>query len=144
MLRCLLVEDNPHLHILVRRYMGDLASVDAVLTAADGLAKAGEETYDVFLLDIQLGFGPTGVDVLHALRRDPRYTATPMIAFTASVGVDNQTRLRTAGFDGFLGKPFSRQDIRSMVEQLSGSPSARLAERLPDESAVSGAAHPLG
>jgi CheY-like chemotaxis protein len=124
MLRCLLVEDNPHLPLLVRRYMDGLASVDAVTTAAHGLIMATDDTYDLFILDIQLGNGPTGVDVLHALRRDPRYVTTPMIAFTASVDADNQSRLRAAGFDGFLGKPFNRQDVRNIVERLAGVPAA--------------------
>jgi two-component system, cell cycle response regulator DivK len=59
---------------------------------------------DLILLDIQLPY-EDGYAILKQLRADPKLKATQMIAVTANVLPQDEERARSAGFDGFIGKP---------------------------------------
>jgi CheY-like chemotaxis protein len=43
---------------------------------------------------------------------------TPVIAVTASVMNQDQTRIMAAGFDGFQGKPISVRQLLSTVREI--------------------------
>lgn len=111
----LIVEDNPHTARLLQIHLASSGTADVASDACEALEKAAATTYDLFFLDIQLGRGPDGIALMKALRLDRRYTHAPMIAFTASVGPDYQEKFRRDGFDGFLGKPFSKSDVLDLL-----------------------------
>ena len=70
-IRILIVEDDPLLRTsLSGALSGDGARIVAsVATAADGVAVAERSAIDVLLTDLDLGRGPTGAVLAHALRR---------------------------------------------------------------------------
>jgi two-component system cell cycle response regulator DivK len=74
-----------------------------------------EQPVDIILLDLQLPL-EDGYTVLRRIREQPRLAATRVVAMTANVMVDDVTRARAAGFDGFLGKPI---DLRRFPLQIS-------------------------
>ncbi|HET6569411.1 MAG TPA: response regulator [Rhodothermales bacterium] len=111
----LIVEDNPHTARLLQIHLSSFGTVDIAGNAREALLKAGAITYDFFFLDIQLGPGPDGVSLMRTLRADLRYADRPMIAFTASCGPDYKEQFRRDGFDGFLGKPFTKDDVRDVI-----------------------------
>ena len=43
---------------------------------------------------------------------------TPVIAITASVMTQDQTRIMAAGFDGFQGKPISIKQLLATVREI--------------------------
>ena len=66
--RVLLVEDDVHLGVVVRKALTNQGFVvDVELTGPDGLWAATENDYDVVVLDIMLP-GLNGYDVLRQLR----------------------------------------------------------------------------
>ncbi len=97
--------------------MQGLISTDAAATAEEAIPLLLSTTYDLIFLDIQLGPGITGIDLLHAIRADPRYAKTPIIACTASSEPGKREALLAEGFDDFLAKPFTREDIQAMVRK---------------------------
>jgi len=66
--------------------------------------KALPHSLDVALLDIHVQ-PHNGFEMLQMLRADPKYQKTKVIALTASVTNEEVERLRSAGFDGGVGKP---------------------------------------
>lgn len=116
-MRCLIVEDYPDNARLMAVYLRAIGTIDIAANAAEALRSAEAATYDLFLIDIQLGSGPTGVDLMRALRTDPRYATTPIVACTAAVQPEHRRRLLEAGFDGFLGKPFTKAEILDEVKR---------------------------
>ena len=47
-----------------------------------------------------------------------------MIAFTASVTVNDRSRIGDAGFDGFLGKPIQLKEFLDTVRRMLGEAAA--------------------
>lgn len=123
--RVLAVEDNHIMQSLLRRF---LESADYEVTTAangeDALELARTEAFDLLLLDINLGDGMTGVDVLREVRTWPGYAAVPTVAVTAYALPDDEERFLAEGFDGYLSKPFTKQALFAAIDAASCAPTA--------------------
>jgi len=134
-LRALVVEDNAFTRMTL---CGTLVSagVDVVGeagTARDALAGARASSADVALIDLDLGDGPTGVDVAGALRRDAPSVGIVILTSFAdprAAGVDPATLPRGAVYltKGELG------DVEALVISLARA--VRLAVAAGDHPAV--------
>ena len=81
--RILIVEDDPHIQLLLRHLLRPWFHLDLAVNVDEALDIAAENPFDLFLIDINLGELRTGVDLLGLLRRIPAYDATPAVACTA-------------------------------------------------------------
>ncbi|PEN13747.1 hypothetical protein CRI94_06645 [Longibacter salinarum] len=117
--RVLLVEDNDNTIFLVRDLLDKAVDLTVVRSASEALNVTAEanESFDLFLIDINLGSGGSGVDVLERLRRKDRYSDTPMVAVTAIAMPGDREKLLNRGFDAYLAKPFEARDLVSLVDQ---------------------------
>ena len=89
--------------------------------AMEGLRALCEKRFDLVLMDIQMP-GMDGIEALRAFRRGPgsRFAFvsppdTPVIAVTANALPDDESRLRSLGFDDYLSKPFRRSQLLAML-----------------------------
>jgi two-component system, cell cycle response regulator DivK len=118
----LIVEDNEKNMKLARDILR--AKGYAVLEAVnglDGVAQALQHVPDLVLMDIQL----PDINGIEAFTRIRGATArVPVVAFTASVTVNDRSRIGDAGFDGFLGKPIQLKEFVETVKRLAGEPTA--------------------
>jgi two-component system, cell cycle response regulator DivK len=117
----LIVEDNDKNLKLVRdvlQFKG-YATLEA-RTATEGLRLAREQPA-LILLDIQLP-DFDGVTALARLRADPVTHAIPVIAVSASAMPDDQQRILSSGFDGYITKPIELQRFIETVERFVGRP----------------------
>lgn len=118
----LVVEDNAETqllleHILATDYEATIVdSVDAALQACQ------KGTFQLLVMDINLGEKRTGTDLLHALREPPYSVRAPAVALTAYAMPGDQQRFEDEGFDAYVSKPFSQKDLlRTMQHCLSAS-----------------------
>ena len=81
-------------------------------TAEEGLKHAGEA--DLILTDLLLP-GMTGIEMIHALRRQNSHT--PVIVMTAVGTVENAVEAMRAGATDFLPKPFSLDHLMTVVNK---------------------------
>ena len=116
--KVLVVDDNPDMHVLLRHYFKDGYDIVVTSTAQAGLEASAAQIYDLVLLDINLGKGMTGVDVLQRMRLMDTYATTPIIALTAYALPGDRERFIEAGFTEYLGKPFSRAMMMKTVQRL--------------------------
>ena len=72
---------------------------------------------DLILLDIQLP-AEDGFSVLRHIRESPRFRTARVVAVTANVRPRNEARARTAGFDGFIGKPLNFHHFPEQIQAL--------------------------
>ena len=118
----LIVEDDEKNMKLMRhllQYKG-YRTLEA-MTARDGIAAAKEHHPDLILMDIQLP-DMNGMDALRELRADPATAAIKAMAVSASVMPEDRSRIVSAGFDGFQGKPIKIAAFSEAVEKmLAGS-----------------------
>ena len=116
--RLLLVEDNAETASLMQELLHKRYDVTAVSDGESALREAQEHTFDMVLLDINLGGDPSGADVLRRLRAQPAYEDVPIAAVTAYALPGDRDRLLNIGFDAYLDKPFAPEDLAALVQQL--------------------------
>jgi DNA-binding response OmpR family regulator len=85
-------------------------------TSADAIQLARENVFGMILLDINLP-GMDGFTLLALLRSLPHLSAVPIIMFTARSNPSDEMRASELGANGFLYKPFTTQELRSMVTE---------------------------
>ena len=73
-------------------------------------------------MDINLGEDETGVDVMLKIRELPGYKNIPIVAVTAYALPGDRERFLQAGFDGYIGKPFTKQQLFRMMDQVLAGP----------------------
>lgn len=127
-LRILAVEDNPDTlkllqYMLAAKYDSKFSmSVDEAVALAEG------HSFDLFLLDINLGEDRTGIDLLGMLRDGHANTTTPAIALTAYAMPGDKDRFIQAGFNGYLSKPFTRNDLYDAINAAVQNPATPESE----------------
>src|SRR5512136_3082210 len=116
----LVVEDNLRNFVLIARLLAYLGVKDCqwkasgwqVIEFADSMPRV-----DLVLLDIHIP-DEDGYAVLKRLRDDPRFKDTRVVAVTADAGQDSLLRAKSAGFDGFIGKPLDPDNFPQQVRNI--------------------------
>lgn len=115
--RILSVEDNPETRLLLKHQLQDSYEVAFASGVDEALNQVETEHFDLFLLDINLGPGKSGAQLLHILRNREDTTEIPAIALTAYAMPGDQEHYLEMGFDGYVGKPFARADLTEAIDQ---------------------------
>jgi two-component system phosphate regulon response regulator PhoB len=113
--RILVVDDEPDITALVAYHLAK--SGYRVSTAANGseaLRAAADQRPDVVVLDLMLP-GLSGLDVLHALRKQEETRDVGVILLTARREEIDRIKGLSAGADDYLTKPFSPQELTLRV-----------------------------
>jgi two-component system, cell cycle response regulator DivK len=114
----LIVEDHPANLKLARLILESAGyAVIAAENAADGLALARKEAPALILMDIQLP-GMDGLAATRELKGDPATAPIPVIALTAFAMHGDAVKIRAAGCDGYVAKPFRRASLLDAVARL--------------------------
>jgi len=115
----LVVEDNVANFVLIARLLGYMGihcewktSGYEVVEYADTLPKL-----DLILLDIRLPY-EDGYAALRKIRSSISLNSTRVVAVTAEAGSEQMKKARTAGFDGFLGKPLDPDRFPDQVQRI--------------------------
>jgi signal transduction histidine kinase/CheY-like chemotaxis protein len=85
------------------------------------LREALTTPFDLILMDLQMPM-LSGIEVIEQIRSQPGPNSdVPIIALTASVMVEDQARVRLAGADEILGKPYWRLELEKAAARALGS-----------------------
>jgi CheY-like chemotaxis protein len=120
-LRVLAVEDNSETRLLLQHLLRSSFDVVVVAGVEGALDAVEEKEYDVFLLDINLSEQRTGTDLLHLLRENPSLQDVPAVALTAYAMPGDRENFLTAGFNEYVSKPFTRNDLTSAIRDSLAS-----------------------
>lgn len=119
----LLVDDDPDDVELTRMMLGQARltlDVSFSNSAAEALAHLrGGRGPDLILLDLNMPL-MDGLDMLRALKRDPRLSSIPVVILTTSQNPDDRARSRELGAAGFLTKPMGLSGFPETARAVEG------------------------
>lgn len=116
----LLVEDNFLNAMVARQFLEDVCDVVHVPDGPRALNIARERHFSFILMDIHLGAGMDGVEVVEELRKFPGYDIVPIAAVTGYTNSMDRSRFENAGMEFFLAKPYDRSDLVALVTRVLG------------------------
>jgi DNA-binding response OmpR family regulator len=119
-------DDGPLREMLSRSFEREGHRVTAVADGEAALVAAGERLYDVVLLDVALGAGPSGYDVARMLRG--RRDVVPIIMLTALDSEADAVQGLEAGADDYVTKPFGLAELRSRIRAVLRRAQGRVVE----------------
>lgn len=119
-IRILLVEDTLIAQTLAKTQMlNQGCEVDIASDGVSALEKALSNPYDLILIDIGLGDGPDGFEVITQIKQEsPFNKSTPIVALTAHESMDYMDKADEVGMDHYFNKPFTPDDAKVIVEYI--------------------------
>ena len=115
----LVVEDNVSNFVLIARMLGYMGihcewktSGYEVVEYADTLPRL-----DLILMDIRLPY-EDGFGALKKIRSSPTLKDTKVVAVTAEASTEQMNKSKSAGFDGFIGKPLDPDRFPDQIKRI--------------------------
>lgn len=120
----LVVEDNVGNFMVISRMLSSIGVYCEWKTSGFEVVEFAETLpkLDLVLMDIRLPY-EDGYGALGKIRQNERFKALPVVAVTAVTGLEQVRRAKSAGFDGFIGKPLDPDRFPDQIRRiLSGTP----------------------
>lgn len=118
MIRVLIIDDEPVNHQLVAKA---IESLDCQIATAEngttGISRAHALKPDIIITDVIMP-DISGYEVTNQLRRDPQFSATPILMLTAQSGLQDKLKAFEVGADDYLSKPFEPAELVARVTSL--------------------------
>jgi PAS domain S-box-containing protein len=119
----LIVDDEADSRILLTHYVEEFGCrAIATHSTANALKLARELKPDLITLDLMMP-GPSGWDMLAALRADPELAPIPLVIISV---VAEESRATLAGAPDVLQKPIDRTELYAILRRNLGSRNARI------------------
>ncbi len=125
-LNILLAEDNiPNQKLIVRILKREGHHVEIANNGEEALEALGKQSFDLVLMDLQMP-KMDGIEATRIIRKsknngiDPK---VPIVAVTAHAFEEHREMCMQSGMNGFITKPFKREDIQLLTEYVLRKPS---------------------
>ena len=118
-IRFLVVDDFSTMRRMVRVVLNELG-YDNVTEAEDGdsaLPILKQGGIDFLVTDWNMP-GMQGLELLKAVRSDPKLAKLPVLLVTAEAKRDQIVEAAQAGVSGYVLKPFTAQTLKSKIEKI--------------------------
>jgi DNA-binding response OmpR family regulator len=118
-IKVLIVDDSSMMRRLLARALTDLGFTKIVLAedGAAGLVAAEGETPDIIISDYDMP-GMHGLEFIEAVRSNEALDQTAIIMLSAADDQGVVENARELGADTFMVKPFTSDDLKSLIETL--------------------------
>lgn len=114
----LIVEDHLETRTFLELALSENYRVDTATDAPRALEMTTRSHYDLLLVDIALGEGINGVELVERLRAEPPFENVPIVATTAHQFREDRDYYLERGFDEYLPKPYFPQELFGVVERM--------------------------
>ena len=119
-LKILIVDDNKLNRKVAKNFLESL-KIEQIDDCSNGLEcltkiKEGKITYDIILMDIMMPV-MNGEEALNQLKKIDDFH-TPIIALTADALAGAEEKYKKEGFNGYLSKPFTKEQIQTQIENI--------------------------
>lgn len=119
MQKVLLVDDDTDMFLLIQLMLGKSFEVECVNNAESALIAATINNYNLILMDINLGRGKNGIDLMNEIRALKNHEQTPVIAVTAFAMVGDRDKFFQLGFNEYISKPFNKTQLLNTLARIN-------------------------
>ncbi len=119
--KILLVENDEASIEVTKLFLQDFSELDIATTGEQAIEYVKSKTYDVVLMDINLGIGLSGLDVIKQIRSRSGYEKTPIVAVTAFAMIGDKEEFIKAGCTHYLSKPFKKKELLELINEIFSS-----------------------
>lgn len=118
-IKILIVDDFSTMRRIIKNLLRDLgftntAEADDGLTALPMLQNGN---YDLLVTDWNMP-GMQGIDLLKAVRADPKLAHMPVLMVTAEQKKEQIIEAAKAGVNGYIVKPFTAQTLKEKLDKI--------------------------
>ena len=110
-----MVDDDFATRKIVELFLRGEIELESASNSKEATDMINNDVYSLVLMDISLGKGISGVDLLQNLKSLPSYKNVPIVAVTAHAMVGDKEKFLSSGFDDYLSKPFAKKDLVNKV-----------------------------
>jgi len=116
--KILYVEDDHVALKFIKLSLKSRYDVETVFKAKEALELVAARKYDLLMLDINLGTGMDGIQLLQEIRKIDYYKHIPVIAVTAYAAESDKKEFLSKGFDKYISKPFTQNDLYKLLQSI--------------------------
>lgn len=113
--KILIVEDNEVNSKIMEFQLSKYYLIDIAKNGDEAIELFSKNDYNLILMDINLGAGLNGIEVMKIIRESDKGKNTPVIAITAYSNFGNKESFLNAGFDNYILKPYHSDDLLRCV-----------------------------
>lgn len=117
-MRILIVEDNEDNAELIKIYLKNQGLTDAARNAETTLDLVQKNSYDLILMDINLGSGMDGLHLTKMIRELPGYKDVPVVAMTGYTHRSDKERFFKEGCTHYLPKPVDKNQLYRLLDSV--------------------------
>ncbi|WP_400242936.1 response regulator transcription factor [Niallia sp. JL1B1071] len=114
-MKLLVVEDNKLLLDSLKTILETEYTVDIADNGEDGMFFAGQNIYDLIILDVMLPY-VNGFDIVKHIRKEK--IKTPVLFLTAKDSLEDRVKGLEFGGDDYLVKPFQTPELQARIKAL--------------------------
>jgi two-component system chemotaxis response regulator CheY len=118
-LRILIVDDFSTMRRIVKNLLDDLGFMNTA-EAEDGhsaLALLRAQPFDFVVTDWNMP-GMTGIELLRAIRADPKLAKLPVLMVTAEAKREQIVEAAHSGVNGYIIKPFTAETLKDKLGKI--------------------------
>jgi len=92
--------------------------VETAFSANEALEKITLKKYDALMLDINLGSGMDGLELMQNARENNYYKTIPIVAVTAYAAESDKNEFLSKGFNYYISKPFTQAELHKLLIEI--------------------------
>ncbi len=114
----LLIEDNPLNIEVVQRFLSKICAVSFARDGLTAIEMSKKDDYSLIMIDINLGQGMDGLQVLEEIKKLDKYENKPIVALTGYASDANKREFLALGFTHYLAKPFEKSTLIKLIKTI--------------------------
>jgi len=119
--KVLVVDDFSTMRRIVKNLLADIGFNTQLMSEADdgqaALDKLKHDSFDLIVTDWNMP-NMTGLDLLKAIRKDPKTSTIPVLMVTAEAKREQIIEAAQAGVNGYIIKPFTAATLEEKLKKI--------------------------